>query len=196
MSYKPKHIEPLHPPGVVAPLSEDQFRMGYMPQGQKYLFDLYATQSVKIAGTPMEFFSLDMRQTKANLIYGEARDKVWVGPYKLSGFVDWPKFDPEMKEEGLKFSAEAKSWISRQEFDDLKIYPKAGDVIRFWNVPYFNERSEAQGYFFNLTTVNDQGHLFDNPDFVGFALTIKRNTEFTPERRVIAPPNVKVSDAS
>ncbi len=183
-----KKIAPLIVPGKVTPIVEEEFRLGFMSEGQKFLFDLYATQSVKLSGTAFDFFSLNMRATKADLLYGEAKEKVWVGPYKLTGFVEFPKFDPSMMEEGLKFSAEAKSWISRQEFDEAHIpYPKPGDVIRFWNVPYFNDRSEAQGYFFNLTNVNENGHLFDNPDFTGFSLTIKRNTEFTAERRVLSP---------
>lgn len=95
--------------------------------------------------------------------------------------------------EGGRTTFGAEVWIARKSIEDIRApQPNESDVLRIWNTPFFNEWAVDNapsgqpntGYFFDIIDVDDDGHLFDSPTFVGFKLSIKRRTEFTPERRI------------
>ncbi len=84
-----------------------------------------------------------------------------------------------------------RAWIPRKVFEDAHCpAPLEGDVLRVWRTPFFNDWSvsgdepQQGGYYFTVVVVNDEGHLYDQPGFVGFEFSISRNTDFTAERRL------------
>lgn len=161
---------------------------------EQALFDSYAQEHVKFASTPIDFYSQDVDGSARDPLYDEPIERLWHGPFKLHGYVEFPNLAAEAREEGLKKDWDGIIWISRLEFEESRApYPKEGDAVRYWKIPFFDadatlhEQVPGGGWYYDVVLTDDDGHLFDNPQFVGFKLTVKRATEFTPERR-ISPP--------
>lgn len=175
-------------PIPAAPLVEE-FRLG---DEERFLFDLWAQEHTQILGTPIDFWSLNTARTKRDALYDEPIERKWDGPFRITGFLTWPDSTPEAREEGFRTTWSGSIWVARKELEDKKApSPNEGDVIRVWNTPFHQdfgvdgEDVPGRGYYFDLTNVNEDSHLFDRSTFVGFSSTISRRTEFTPERRLM-----------
>jgi hypothetical protein len=180
---------PIRPefPEPMAPLV-NTFTLG---AEESFLFDLWAQEHSHILGVEIEFWSLDVESSKRDPLYDEPIERVWEGPFKLKGYIEWPDSTPEAREEGMRTTWSASAWISRKDFEDAKAPPPSeGDVFRVWNIPFFqgfgvdDEKVPGRGYFFDILNVNDDGHLWDQANFVGYSFTFTRRTEYTPERRL------------
>jgi hypothetical protein len=159
-----------------------------------HLFDSYAQEHTGTASTPIDYYVQDVDGSPRDPLYDEPTERLWKGPYALKGYAEFPNLTAEAREEGLKKDWEATVWIARKEFEDKHApYPKEGDVIRFWKIPFFDadanlhEKVPGGGWYFDVVLTDDDGHLFDGPEFVNFKLTVKRATEFAAERRVSPP---------
>jgi hypothetical protein len=189
----PKKIKPFPIHGKVAPMTEVDFRFSSGAYGEKTLFDAIASEHVRLIGTEIEYYSLDRTGTNVDPLYGETVEPKWLGPFRMVGHMEWPDSLPEMREEGFRQSIIVGCWISRLEFENAHAaFPREGDVLRVWKIPFFNDTdgggiTPGSQYAFTVADVDDDGHLFDNPDFVGFRLDLRRNSEFAPERRVTPP---------
>lgn len=175
---------------VVAPWPDnDTLRL---TDNELALHDSVATEVNRIAGTEVDLFEQDTEGGVYDPQYGEPVDRAFKGPFRLKAYVEWADSSPEVREEGFRTSFGSRCWIARKDLEERGIpIPTEGDVVRFWNRPFFNDfsvdsdpRPPDAGYFFNVIDVDEDGHLFDNPGFVGFWLVLQRRTEFTPERRV------------
>lgn len=172
-----------------------------MPVAEHALFDSVAQEHVHIVGTEIDYFSHQVPLSVRDPLYDEPIDRAYSGPFKIKIYITWPETAFEVDEKGWRALTSAEAWIPRKEVEDKNCpAPTPTDVMRVWNTPFFNEWSVAglakagipvpnttvpnAGYFFDILSVVDDGHLFDSPQFVGFKLEIKRRTEFTPERRV------------
>jgi len=164
-----------------------------MPECEHDLFDSIAQEHVNILGTDIDFWTHEVSKGTRDPLYDEPIGRVYVGPFRVKGYVSWPDSVPEARQEGGRTSFGAEVWIARKSIEDIRApQPNESDVLRIWNTPFFNEWAVDNapsgqpntGYFFDIIDVDDDGHLFDSPTFVGFKLSIKRRTEFTPERRI------------
>ena len=158
---------------------------------EQKLFDSYAQETTKISGTDCEYYSLDIACSTVDPLYDEAVKRVFKGPYLVKGFLRFPKQRVMVAPDGATVLWDSELWLARLDMEKvLSPPPQPGDVVRFWNTRFFNfdaafeEKVPKSGMYFNVINVNTDGHLFDNPTFVGFKLDLKRNTSFTPERRV------------
>ena len=123
-----KFNRPLCPPKPVKPAcSPPSFTLG---SEEQFLFDTIAQEIYHIAGTDIDFYSLDPLHTR-DALYDEPEERVFKGPYRFKGYAEWPSSTPEMREEGFKQTFEATFYIARKDFDDQKAsYPNEGDVFR------------------------------------------------------------------
>lgn len=198
--YKPydfQKIKPMAPMGAVrAKDGSSPFAFALTGKGEKSLFEQIANEHTGVGGTEIRYYSLDVTNSDVDLLYGEAGSgRAWNGPYILKGHCSWPEGIPEQREEGFKNSYLCEAWISRLAFEKVGCpTPNEGDVLQIWrNVPLLDENAvlgesvPGSGYFFNVVDMTDDAHMFNNPDFAGFKINCRRNTEFTPERRVRSP---------
>jgi len=182
-------IRPVVHPSPVAPAFDGEFRLG---DQERFLFDCVASEVNRIAGTEVDLYLLNKGKSKRDALYDEMLKESWDGPFRLNIYVEWPAPLPEPRQEGFRESWTSSIWIARVDLDRVKARsPYYGDVLHFWKMPYFDHASTTydvgknpKGYFFTITSVEDDGHLFDNAAFVGFKCSIARNSEFTPERRL------------
>ena len=155
------------------------------------LFDCWAGEHVSIAGVEIEMFSMDLDASSRDPLYDEAIERVFQGSFRFKAFVEYPEADTEATENGFHVRWDATIWIPRANIEASGApTPTEADVIRIWNTPYYKQYSvgsqdvPGSGYFFNITKVDADGQLFDQPGFVGFKCVVKRNTEYSPERRM------------
>lgn len=169
----------------------------HLDDSERWLFDSIKQEHTGIVGTSMDFYSQQVQpgEKKRDPLYDEPLVGQWCGPYRVTGFAEWPEPNVEVKEEGLRKTWAAVFYVARKEFEDARApYPKEGDVVRIWSTPYFDkdasvlhEQIPKSGFYFDITKADDDQHLMDAAYFVGLKLTVARRTEFTPERR-ISPP--------
>jgi hypothetical protein len=166
-----------------------------LTDSEHLLFDGYAQEHVRISGTTVDYYHLDVKKSEKDPLYNEPVARKYEGPYRLNAFLSYPDEESEAGEEGLKTSWTSMLWIPRVEIENAHApEPFIGDIIRVWKTPYYerssvnaqNEQEEipGSGFYFDVIKVHDDGHMFDNPWFVGFMLDLKRRTEDTPERRL------------
>lgn len=187
----PKYIAPLNPPNPVRPLENTRDQ-----KAELFLHDVWSMERVRNYGTEVDFYSLDKASTTKDPVYGEPIERAFKGPYRILCHVDYPAQNPSPDLAGLVYVWPSGAWIPRKALELVKARPpKEGDVIRFWNNPYFNEQSvnsadvPVKGYFFTVTKVNETGHLGDTPLFVGYSTELTRRTEYTPEDQFDLPEN-------
>jgi len=181
--------KPIIHPTPVQPALDGDFHLG---DQELFLFDCIASEVNHIAGTDVDFYYLNKGKSKKDALYDEMVKEAWDGPYRLRVWVEWPAPSPEPRQEGFREVWMSSLWVARVDLDAISVRaPYYGDVVGFWKIPYFDKVSNAydvgknpKGYFFTITEVADDGHLFDNPSFVGFKCQLARNTEFVPERRL------------
>jgi hypothetical protein len=155
------------------------------------LFDSVAQDVSKICATDIELFWLDLKKTTKDPFYDEAVERKFKGPFKIKAYVSYPAQAPNPSKDGNILTWDCTAWIARKDLEVAGAQPpNPGDVIRIWNTKFYNneavfdEKVPDSGFFFNVENVNPDGHIHDTPSFVGFKLTLKRRTDFTPERRI------------
>lgn len=155
------------------------------------LFDSIASEVIDIAGTPLDYWRQDVLNSTRDPVYDEPIERVWKGPYRFRGLVEFSASNTEAREEGTRKTWNTTVWIPRVNLEKAGAgVPLEGDVLRFWHVNFYKTRSTigenvpGAGYYFDVTNVDEDPHIFDSANFVGFRLTVARRTEFTPERRL------------
>jgi hypothetical protein len=155
------------------------------------LYDSLAAEQVRSSGTRLHYFSLNVEASTTNPVYDESTSRAYAGPYEMQGYIEWPKSNPEVRQEGLIVSWQTRVWVPRVNVERARCpLPLEGDIVQAWRTPFFDQWSvvgdeqQPKGYYFVVITVNDEGHLYDDAGFVGFELTVQRATDFTPERRM------------
>jgi hypothetical protein len=158
---------------------------------EQKLNDSVAQEINKHAGTDVELYELDLKNSVVDPLFRETVKRIWKGPFKLKAYVEWADSTPEVREEGFRTSFASRAWIARADIEAINAEPPAeGDILRFWNIPFFNESGvdgepvPGRGYFFNVVDVDDDGHNGDGANFTGFWLTLQRRTDFPPEVRL------------
>lgn len=192
----------LEPDPVVAGATRCEQQMVYplqMGEQESPLFDCLAREVVDIAGTAIEYYVLDLQRSTRDPLYDEPVEEVWNGPYALTAQITISGRRATAREEGMVWEFDAEGWIARSSVEALGMSrPKEGDVLRFWNVPFFDQFGSGNsvirdaGYYFDVTQVETDGHVFDGPTFTGFKLTLKRNSSFAAERRVYGDGGARV----
>jgi len=180
-----RKIEPLR-------IGDELFRLR---DSERFLFDLWASETARIWGIPLEYYFLDVAKSKRDPLYDEPTNRKYSRAYKLEAWVQMPTQNPIASEEGFRVHFDGTAWIARVDLETIKAPsdPREGDVIHFWDIPQFKEDAAANnripnaGYYFDIVNVIPDGHLFDTPSFVGYKLTIKRRSEFGAERRILPP---------
>lgn len=153
------------------------------------LFDSIAEELVDIGGTEIDVYQRESKTSSRDSLYDEVITDGWKGPYRISAWVGYPESDPEVTQSGFKEVWPSEVWIARVALEAVGArHPIIGDIIGFWRVPFYKEiaktKDPKRGFYFGVTKVDDDGHLNDSSAFVGFKLAIKRDTTFSPERRL------------
>lgn len=158
---------------------------------ERPLFDSIAQEHVRQLGTLIDLYFRDIGKSQRDSVYDEAIKTSWSTPIRVKGFVEWPDSAPVLEDQGEHTEFNATAWIARKELEDAHAnIPSEGDVLCIWRTPFFNawasdnQNEPDQGFYFNIVDVDDDGHLFDTPSFVGVRMTIRRNNTFSPERRI------------
>ena len=158
------------------------------------LFDHWAQEHTGIEGITVEFWSLDVKGSKIDPLYGESLTKKWKGPFKLRAYVQWAEDLPESREEGTRNYWNGSLWVPRKTLEDVGApCPDLGDIVRYWRSPFFDKDEGTMGltnvpnsgWYFDITAIDDLGHMHDNAEFTGVKCDIVRRTEYTPERRLL-----------
>lgn len=155
------------------------------------MYDHFAQEHTEASGTEILLWHQTLEESVRDPLYDEPIEREWLGPYKLTAFVEYTAGTPQMTENGMTVRWEGTLWIARKTLEDTKTpAPLEGDVIKFWDNKFFAEHGvNAEhgvegGYYFDVTNVDDIGHVQDSGYFVGLTVNILRRTEFTPERRL------------
>lgn len=157
------------------------------------MFARWAAEHTCAAGTEIEYWWQDLEACTLDPLYNEPTARVWQGPFTMRAILTWPEQSVEVREEGIRYQWQGEVWIPRLmiEMAGLPGRPKEGDVVRVWDIPFFEQAAQGverniphAGYFFDLVRGTEDGHLFDTADFTGFKYGLSRRTEFTPERRL------------
>jgi hypothetical protein len=173
----------------VAPCPDKLLSLSDIADKEKDMFDSFSQEQVKIAGTTMDLYKLNLDRSKRDPLYDEPIERVYDGPYRMKCVMDYPASIPSTGEEGFRIEWPASVWIPRKELEDADApTPFEGDVIRVWDTPFYRSfKVPASGFYFDVINVDTDGHLHDTPTFVGFRVTLKRRTEMAPERKIFSP---------
>lgn len=163
----------------------------HLDESESWMFDNIAQESTSGVAVDLVLYPLSRKKSTIDPLYGEAIEFAFSGPFKVRGFVEKPQVSTEVRAEGLRQSFPGTIWIPRINLEQAGVpTPRESDVLGFWEIPYWmndgvtNKASTIARYFFNVTNVEEDGFVFDGPYFTQFKLSITRNTEFVPERRV------------
>lgn len=159
------------------------------------MFACWAAEHTAAAGTEVDYWWQDLLNSTLDPVYNEPEARLWQGPFRLKAFVTRPEPQFEVREQGSRAVWPGTLWVARLEIEESEMpgLPKEGDVVRFWDLPFYDNYSlgsdldrniPGAGYYFDVINAMEDGHFRDSPDFVGFQFSLKRRTEFTPERRV------------
>jgi hypothetical protein len=190
MARVPRYIPPLKLKPVLQPAEAiagevPTFRLDAQ---EIQMWDLFAQEPVNAAGTRCELWRRNLAKSTSDPLYSEPSQVVFDGPYVFYANVEWPEATPEASEDGLRLLFPSGCWIPRKTLEDANAGGvRRGDVLRFWELPVFDDLSSnyqaipGQGYFFDIIKTNDDGHLHDAPQFVAFRCDLKRKSTFGPE---------------
>lgn len=165
---------------------------------ERKLFDSIATEVNKTAGTPVRYWVLDVPGSVVDPLYDEPITRKFKGPYNVQAWVGYANSTPDVQPQGFRNTWATSAWLARTDVEKSGMNPPTeGDIMEIWDIPFFADDAASfegkpgifapkPGYYFNITNVSEDGHLFDTAEFVGFTLAISRNSEFTPERRIEA----------
>lgn len=159
------------------------------------LFDSIAAETTRIGGTDVDIYILDADASPTDPLYEEPIQRHFKGPFRVRGVVEYPDATPAQNPEGMTTDWPSSLWVSRQDIELVGCpVPGEDDIVGFWLTPFWDdqaagsaEKTEDTELFFNVLNTNPDGMLFDNPEFVGVKMTLARNTEFRPERRIEVP---------
>lgn len=156
-----------------------------------WMFDHITQENTNAVAVDLVLYPLSKKKSVIDPLYGEAIEFAFDGPFKILGYVEKPLVSIEVKEQGLKLAFPASVWIPRLSLEEIGApAPTEADVVGFWEIPYWinegvtNKASDTPRFFFNVISVEEEGFVFDGPGFTQFKLSVNRNTEFVPERRV------------
>lgn len=148
-----------------------------------------ATEQINVISTPVGYFRMDRRGSKWDPVYNEPTNLRFLPPLSLQGRVQKPTKATEAGERGQTTTWDAMLWLSRELFP-ADTPPQEGDVVGFWN-DVFTRSSAVRwedvpraAHYYDVVGVDTDGHIADTGNFVVFEITLKRRTEFTPERRL------------
>ena len=195
MAKKTREVAPFEVPGtqgglIVSPYADFDLNDA-VPE--RPLFDAFTTEHVDIHGTLIGLWKLNVSKSAIDPLYSEPTQRVYDGPYILKAWIEYPPSDPVATEDGYSLEYQHSAWIPRAPLEALgvKSSPNMGDIIQFWDKPYYADNStlkpdtpQGSGYFFELIDVDEDGYMFDSTEFAGWTLQIRRNTRFTPERKL------------
>ena len=170
------------------PLQTSKLRLGAEELG---IFDSIATEVNDIVDCTADFYALNESATIRDPVYDESIQRVFDGPFKVNVWVGYPEQTPQMTPAGTVMIFNCALWVARKHIEDANApAPKQGDVFHFWKLPVwlkegnFDETVPNSGFAFNVLNSNPDGVMFDSPSFVGFRCTMRRVSDFTPERRI------------
>jgi hypothetical protein len=136
-------------------------------------------------------YPLSRKKSTIDLLYGEAVAFAFDGPFRVLGYVEKPTVSTEVREGGFRQTFPSTITIPRLNLEEVGApIPRESDVVGFWEIRYWirdgvtNKASDIARYFFNVTNVEEDGFVFDGPHFTQLKLSLTRNSEFVPERRV------------
>jgi len=162
-----------------------------LDSSESYMFDVISQEHTNAVAVELLLYSLSRKRSVIDPLYGEAIDYAWDGPFKILGFVEKPTVSTEVREQGYKQAFPGTIWIPRLNLEQAGApVPRESDVVGFWEIPYWvndgvtNKASDIPRYFFNVTQIEEDGFVFDGPHWTQLKMTVNRNTEFVPERRV------------
>ena len=155
------------------------------------LHDCWAKEYADVNGTPIEWFVLDMQKSPRDDIYDEVLHR-YAGPFKFKGVIEKPTRSAIPDETGISAFFDTKVWIARKCVEDECMgVPKIGDIVQLWDLPFYADWASLNSkgvrnaaYAFDVVDVQEDGHPFDGPFFVGFDVSLQRNTKFSPERKI------------
>lgn len=192
----PRHNRPFQLPAGhrVEAMRPNGFKLSELTPAEKALFDSIASESVNIAGTPLEYYKWDRVKSYIDPLYGESPEKCWKGPYHFRAAFTWAEPVPATRPDGFQLTFRTQVWMARKDFEDNHCPPPdVSDAVRVWDIPFLDKFAVAgenvpnAGLWFDVIRVADDGHPYDSSDFVGFRLDLARHSEFTPERRIFPP---------
>ena len=167
------------------------------------LFDCITSEHVNIAGTEIEYYQLSLDSMSNNTngqplslrdpLYDEPIKRVYLGPFKIKAYVSYPDHGPTPGIEGFSSNFDATAFVTRRSLEIAGVpAPNESDILGFWDTSFYHKQTSVDGFnipnakfYFAVIDVREDGHLFDNADFVGFTLTLKRTTQQTPERKIV-----------
>jgi hypothetical protein len=171
---------------------------GCMPCGEfkldareSYMFDLIAQENTNAVAVELLLYPLSRKKSTIDPLYGEAVAFAFDGPFRVLGYVEKPTVSTEVREGGFRQTFPSTITIPRLNLEEVGApIPRESDVVGFWEIRYWirdgvtNKASDIARYFFNVTDVEEDGFVFDGPHFTQLKLSLTRNSEFVPERRV------------
>jgi hypothetical protein len=187
--------EPIYiPPFKLKPVHQpSDHRLGERPEfrldgDELQMWDVFAQEPINAAGTLCELWRRNLAKSVVDPLYSEPTQVAFDGPYVFYANIEWPESTPEASEEGMRVVFPSGCWIPRKTIEEVGAAGvRKGDILRFWKLPYFDEKSSnyqhipGEGYYFDIIKTNDDGHLHDAAQFVGFRCDLKRKSAFGPE---------------
>ena len=167
---------------------------------ERALFVHFADEHTQMIATDCDFFSQQVDKSTRDPLYDEPLERSFTKPFSIRAWFSWPSSTPVTGEEGFRFAFQSQAWIPILQLENVGApTPFEGDILRVWNVPYWNELGAAgekikgAGMFFDITNADTDGHINDQATFTGFRVDLKRRTEFGAERRLVPDPSAKGS---
>jgi len=168
------------------------------------LFDCWAEEEIDISGTPITYYAIDFDGTIRDPLYDEPIALAFK-KFDIKALISYPESTPEAREEGFKIEFRGQATLARVTIEkECMPVPQEGDILQIWDIPFYRDWGQARatnvpnsGYYFDVTAVSETDHIFDNPAFLYFRLDLKRNTTFTPERKLfgdVEPPQPSLID--
>lgn len=149
-----------------------------------------AAEEIAQSSTPILYFRQDRLGTTWDPVYNEPRKLAFRPGLVLPGRVQKPEKQVDAGERGQKTRWDAVLWLAVATWPNLQDPPREGDVVGFWDVPYFrktavaNETIPAANHYYDVIRVDTDGHVNMTATFVAWEITLVRRTEFAPERRL------------
>jgi hypothetical protein len=112
----------------------------------RFLASINAELINAIVDTEIEFFKLNVEQSKSN-IYGESDRKSYYDSILIPCLITKDEKSSVMDDYGHSYTRTGKFAISRDLLERIGLYPQAGDII-LWDNEYFEiDNVDANQYF-------------------------------------------------
>ena len=96
-----------------------------------------------VVGQEIEYYSINLVQTKTHRLYQEAVKKTWSAPVKVNALVMWNNSGVTSTNFGIDAKYNTEIYFHTQELIERNLVPKEGDFIEFGQV-YFEITSVTQ----------------------------------------------------